>query len=767
MSTKSKLLLALSLLAILPMMVSVSVSTWVANDSANSLLVKQAHQQLSTFRDNRKKDLQEYLSQTYKVLYSFAQSKMVSELQEEFEYGIPEYPEQNNKVSVEDSRKALTEFFEKNPLGGGFSAKAHVDSLPDSAAVMQYRYIATNEHPVGEKHNLIYSQDYSIYSEAHRRYQQESIDFMASNNVYDIYLVNFDGLILYTARKEADFGTSLREGPFAGTELGQLFEELESTDYTGDVPLNTDYIKYMPSGDKSTWFIGTLIKDHGLPTGIVILQFESTSIDNIMSNNGDWPSAGLGETGQVYLVGSDKKSRSIDRLMVENTDKYFNLLNQQGQSDNEIELIKNTSQAIGLQTVDTMPVSLAFEGESGSMIISRSDGVNLLSAYSPLEVSAFNWVIMAEMEEREANAPAVTLSRRILVWSIAAAIVVAAIGMLSGWVFTRRLVRPIDRLAREIDEVESNSDLAFILSGNPSDVTIDIVESLNKLLQTLRNTIGTVVDNSDRLLTSAANIDQISESSASNLGKQISETENINVEIQQVIESINQTDSDAHDANQAAKFATECVTEGQEIVEATARSVSKLDSEVKRASEIITNLAKSSADVGNVLGVISGIAEQTNLLALNAAIEAARAGEQGRGFAVVADEVRTLASRTQESTEEVRVIVNALQSYANDAVAAMNSGLDQGQKSVDRADNTSQALVNIVEAINKLAQFNDNIAVASKNQREASEQINTRISTIGDISQATTEGAEMSRQASREINTLSSQLNQSVSIFKL
>ncbi len=767
MTIKKKLLIALSLLAILPMLVSVTVSTWVAGDSTNTLLVAQAKQQLGSFRDSRKNEVNSYLSQTRKMLISFSQSKMVSDLLDEFAYSAPGYPGQNQKVTIEETRKALFDYFQKNPLGENFSARAHVDSLPDFAAVMQYRYIATNEHPAGERHNLIYSQDLSTYSEAHRRYQQEVIDYMAENDVYDIYLVEFEGTILYSSRKEVDFGTSLKDGMFSDSELGRLYTKLESADYTGDVPLNTDFISYIPSGDRQTLFMGTLIKQHSMPMGILIFQLTGDAIDRIMTNNQNWQSSGLGKTGQAYLFGADKTMRSNNRVLLETPDKYYELMAKDGVPESTVSKIRSSGSSIGRQTVDTSPVRLAQQGKTGFEVFEKANGSRMLSAYTQLEADSLDWYILAEMEEQEANAPAIAFTKRILLISVAAAALVALIAVISGWLFTKRLVRPIEKLASEIDHIESNSDLGFTLSGDSSDVTIDIVNSMNKMLSTLHGTISTVAQNSTKLSQAALNIDQISEKAHHDVQRQGIETNNIAEEVNGLIQSINQSDEDAESAHQAAKTATDCVESGRDIVEATTRSVSKLDSEITRASEIIGNLAKSSHDVGNVLGVISSIAEQTNLLALNAAIEAARAGEQGRGFAVVADEVRTLASRTQDSTEEVRKIINALQSYATDAVDVMESGLAQGKKSVERTNKTSEALQEIVDSIGAVAGYNNKIAVSSKSQRVASEQVSGRISVVGDIAEATTDGAQQTRHASDEINQLSSHLNEAVSTFKL
>jgi methyl-accepting chemotaxis protein len=767
MTVKIKLLLTLTLLAILPMLVSVSVSTWVADDSANSLLVKQAHQKLVTFRDFKKQAVSDYVARTRKLIANFSQSKIANDLLEELGYAAPKYPEKNNKVSVAESRKKLIEYYKSNPVGPEFSAQAHVDALPDFAAVMQYRYIATNEFGAGEKHKLLYSQDFSIYSDAHRRYQQEAIDYMASNDIYDIYLVNFDGTILYSARKEVDFGTSLKTGLYAESELGKMFSILENPEYKAEAPLNSDFSSYLPSGDKRTMFFGALVGQPTLPLGIVMFQLTSLAIDKVMTNNYDWQKAGLGNTGQAYLVGADGTMRSVHRDLVENPDRYFSTLENQGVDEATVSSIRASGSSVSRHVIDTHPFQLAQQGGSGFELFERFDGTPVLSAFAPLSIPGLDWVVLAEIEQQEANAPAVALSIRILEFSAIAAIIVAIVAVIFGWIFSTRLVSPIEKLAHEINYIESSSDLTFTLSSKPNDVTINIVNSMNKMVRAFHDIISAVAEDSSKLSKAAMNIDQISTRTYSDIQTQSVETNNITESVSGVIESINQVAKDAVEANQAAKTATDSVSSGREMVQSTTRSVGKLEKQVKRASTIIGNLAQSSSDVGNVLGVISSIAAQTNLLALNAAIEAARAGEQGRGFAVVADEVRTLAHRTQKSTDQIRDIVDTLQSSAKEAVEAMENGREQGEKSVNRAARTTDALEDIVRAIDTLAEFNRGIAEASGRQKEASEEVSSRISVIGKIAAETTASAQQTSDATVEINRLASQLNAAVSTFKL
>ena len=223
----------------------------------------------------------------------------------------------------------------------------------------------------------------------------------------------------------------------------------------------------------------------------------------------------------------------------------------------------------------------------------------------------------------------------------------------------------------------------------------------------------------------------------------------------------------ARKASDASDIASHKASSGSEIVRTTGASMSHLDSEVKQASAIIGNLASHSEKVGEVLVVISSIADQTNLLALNAAIEAARAGEQGRGFAVVADEVRSLAKRTQESTREIQQSIETLRKCTLDAVQSMSNGQQQAEDVLLQSGETSVALQEITETIITVASLNREIAQAAAHQRLATEQVNQRLSNISGIADSTTDRAQRAKKASDRINELAVELKNTVSQFKL
>ena len=249
--------------------------------------------------------------------------------------------------------------------------------------------------------------------------------------------------------------------------------------------------------------------------------------------------------------------------------------------------------------------------------------------------------------------------------------------------------------------------------------------------------------------------------------QQQSETSQVVTAMNEMTATVQEVARHATEAASAANKADHASVEGKKVVLSTMNAIEALSSEVHSAANVISQLEKDSENIGTVLDVIKGIAEQTNLLALNAAIEAARAGEQGRGFAVVADEVRTLASRTQQSTQEIQAMIENLQVGAQTAVKVMDESRAKAESSVSQAAKAGGSLEDITHSVSLINDMNTQIATAAEEQSAVAEEINRNIVNISEIVDRTADGANQTSIASEELASLAAQLQQLVNQFKV
>jgi len=244
-------------------------------------------------------------------------------------------------------------------------------------------------------------------------------------------------------------------------------------------------------------------------------------------------------------------------------------------------------------------------------------------------------------------------------------------------------------------------------------------------------------------------------------------TTQIATAMEEMTSSIREISNNADEANKAASDAIVNTDDGKEIVSETITQIDSLSSEIDSVSQVIAKLAIESDNIGEVLDVIRGIADQTNLLALNAAIEAARAGEQGRGFAVVADEVRTLASRTSKSTDEIQGMIQRLQAGSQEAVSAVTASKTTSDNTVKQAAKAGESLTEIERLISVISQMSNHIASATEQQTQAAEEVNGRISDLSQMTIEAVTNTEDIANASKDLQLSSTQMSDIVQSFKL
>ncbi len=335
-------------------------------------------------------------------------------------------------------------------------------------------------------------------------------------------------------------------------------------------------------------------------------------------------------------------------------------------------------------------------------------------------------------------------------------------------IFPPLVTQPIDRINATLKNLASGEgDLTLRLDVHSKDELGQLSDSLNEFLDKLHDLILKLANTSTQVSDSALHLSDLNEQAQQQVATQHTSTDMVATAMNEMAATVQDVAQSANTAAEAARKADEDAQQGMQLVNASADSIHDLANDVDKAAEVIHTLENESEEVGTVLDVIQGIAEQTNLLALNAAIEAARAGEQGRGFAVVADEVRTLAGRTQQSTTEIQSIIERLQNGAKNAVLVMDGGKQKAQVSVDRAKSAGESLVAITSAVASISDMNTQIASAAEEQSAVTEEINKNILEITALSDETAHLSSQAAQTSMTMSDHAQELDHIVGNFKL
>lgn len=325
----------------------------------------------------------------------------------------------------------------------------------------------------------------------------------------------------------------------------------------------------------------------------------------------------------------------------------------------------------------------------------------------------------------------------------------------------------IINLQSTVEEIERSGDLKQRAKIVSNDEIGSLASAFNRLIDNLANIVYEVQQKSDHLATTSEQLSSITESTTSGIQQQSDDIRQVATAMNQMSATISEVALNAQNASDSAEGGNTEANNGSKVVNETISAISDLADDVMSSADVIEKLKGDSENIGTVLDVIKTIAEQTNLLALNAAIEAARAGEQGRGFAVVADEVRTLAQRTQESTIEIEALVGTLQAGAEQAVDVIAKSRLKADNTVNQAKQAGQSLEAITRAVSDIANMNIQIASAAEQQAATTEEVNRNINNIQSISEQTASAANQTSASSGEIKELGNQLRILVDQFNV
>ncbi|RMQ50130.1 Methyl-accepting chemotaxis protein [Pseudomonas cichorii] len=352
-------------------------------------------------------------------------------------------------------------------------------------------------------------------------------------------------------------------------------------------------------------------------------------------------------------------------------------------------------------------------------------------------------------------------------WLLMGGVLIAFIVAITlGILITRMITRPLAEAVASAERI-AKGDLTQSIASDRGDEAGQLLNALSDMQAGLKHTIHEIASASSQLASAAEELSAVTDESTRGLTRQNDEIQQAATAVNQMTAAVEEVARNAVSTSEASKTATEDALQGRGEVDQTVKGITTMVSEITQSTEAVAQLAGNVRDISKVLEVIRSIAEQTNLLALNAAIEAARAGEQGRGFAVVADEVRALAHRTQASTVEIEGMIGSVQSGADGAVAAMGKSLSLATNTQELAQRAGAALIKITDGVTTINERNLVIASASEEQAVVAREVDRNLLNIQDLSTQSAAGANQTSASSQELSRLATSFNVLVAKFQL
>ncbi|ABA76452.1 methyl-accepting chemotaxis protein [Pseudomonas fluorescens] len=471
---------------------------------------------------------------------------------------------------------------------------------------------------------------------------------------------------------------------------------------------------------------------------------------------------------QEMLLGANQKlySGAGQMALIGSNGRIVAYTKDPGKFGEKVSDILDAQQIANMANLKRGEVTYTVNKEQGRIELYLPFGIGQTDARWTLMLQLPLDAVMADLQKLQGDLDA---QRKSDTFGMAmVGLIIAGLGLLVIWLVGHGIARPLKQMVTMLDDIaQGEGDLTRRLTSDRKDELGSIAKGFNTFLAKLQGMITQVVASVQSVSDSSEHTADIAIRTNIGIQKQMAEIDQVATAVQEMTATAQDVARNATQAAQAASHADQAASQGMQIVRDTSNSIGVLAVEIGKAVNVVQTLAKDSENINAILIAIRGIAEQTNLLALNAAIEAARAGEQGRGFAVVADEVRNLAQKTQQATEEIQSMIQQLQQGTRDVVRVMEDSQNRTDESVQHAAKAAEALETITQAVSVINDMNTQIASAAEEQSAVADDINRNVINIGQVANEVAGGADESSSASADLTKLAEQQRRLINQFKV
>lgn len=587
----------------------------------------------------------------------------------------------------------------------------------------------------------------STYNSVYQKYNATFVNFISKLENGDVLLADTKtGTVLYSTLKESDYGTNLISGPYKNTNAAKAFEAAKNSNDKNFTTI-ADYELYAPSNNKPTAFMAAPIFKGDEKVGILIFKLGTSKIDQIVSNNNKWESLNLGQSGEVVLIGQDYKVRSNTRFLSD-------------EKDEKIKAAKSTTLLKEIRTTGTEDV---LKGNTNISTYIDYHNINSIVAYAPLNVDNLKWGILVKTDYDEAFQLVDKLQNLMLIILTGTLIAIIVFSI----ILSSHIAVPMIKMSKAAQQIAKGDLTVELPKAKGSDEIGILMNSTNDMLHALREQTKEIINVVNVLSSSVSEITvsltQVT-SGAAETSSAVSET---TATVEEVKQTVYLSSEKTKNVSSSAKQSLEVSKSGSKSTEDTLEGMRVINNQMQEIADSIIALSEQTQNISELIESVDNISEQSNILAVNASIEAAKAGEMGKGFSIVAQEIKNLAEQSKQGTKQVRGILKDIQKATNTAVMTTEKGIKLVDMGMEQANEAGNAIHKLMENINLSAQAAIQIEASSQQQLVGMDQVAIAMEGINQASIQNVDSMKQLEEATRGLQEMGYRLKQLTEKYKV